>query len=106
MRREQGRGGEEVNTKELLTKTRELIADPKHWRQGSNIGRGSYCLLEALRATDNTIKMLTDTTAYKILAEETRIALDGTPIGLARYNDTHSHADVIALLDKAIARAW
>lgn len=90
---------------DILKATREKISDPRHWTQGFfaldrkgfptpalSEDAVSWCLEGALlnACTENYSK------AWNVIVE---IAGD-IP---TRFNDSHTHADVIALLDKAIA---
>lgn len=88
-----------MNTLEILTAARTLIHDPDHWCQGTyvdfRLDGDAYCLSGAI---------------FKISAGEYDAA-DRSMIQLSEiahstvtfFNDTHTHAEVIGLLDQAIA---
>jgi len=95
---------------EVLTEARDLIADPAHWTQGwfaRDMFGGSvdarspsaacFCTLGAFgRALG---RHFMDVTGHPAV-ERLRSLLPRQDI--ARFNDTHSHADVIAAFDHAI----
>lgn len=91
--------------KDILIEARALISDPKRWTQGSwaKNARGwdvfyndpsavCFCASSALRRSCNLLEL---ETAWGILARE----MDG---GVAPFNDSHTHAEVMDAFQKAI----
>ncbi len=100
-------------TREFLQRVRAIISDPSHWTQGA-LARGAdgksanvtdratcWCLVGAFYATAE------EGGVDFFFIEEAMFAvscrLPDSSISISNYNDTHEHADVIALLDRAIA---
>jgi hypothetical protein len=93
--------------KEILIKARDLISDPKRWTKSTYARRqdGSpcsalnaeavcFCAVGAIaRATDGHFE---PTVA---LVKQLKMLCGGDVID---FNDSHSHAEVLALFDKAI----
>ena len=84
--------------KEILIAARKRIENPENW-----FGNGSYpqegeikeCALVALTRISNR---LGDAPSYKLLSK----SMDG---GIIHFNDSHTHAEVLAAFDRAIAEA-
>lgn len=102
----------EVLDYEILTQTRALIADPKHWVRGAPFAKwingqqfacaleiaDSFCILGALSKVlgINSALEIRHNPAFHRLIE----AMGGDPIS---YNDRHTHGEVLAMVDKALA---
>lgn len=96
---------------QLLREAKELIADPKRWAQGA-FARDSggavvaaldpaavrWCAIGALVAVDRSDGRNQCFAAHNALAGH----LHGCS-GLQTFNDSHEHAEVLALFDRAIA---
>jgi hypothetical protein len=91
-----------MTTHEILTRGREAISDPAHWIQNSlyNYNRTSFCSYAAVQvgagdepdwSYDNPA--LSD--AYRVLAGEMG--------DICGFNNTHTHDEVLAAWDRAIA---
>lgn len=102
-----------ATVKELLLVARQAISNPENWTQyviardaeGVMIFPDSskavcWCSLGALRKAQEDLKAdeTTYVEAYDVLCD----VLDGS---IVAYNDTHTHAEVLALFDKAITNA-
>lgn len=106
-----------LTTLEILTRARALIADPNHWMQqdysgvrdseGTLIavpaiypGANCFCSIGAVHRVDNkpSIAMTEESEALKFL----EIVMGGL---VSIYNDSHTHAEVLAKFDEAIAAA-
>ncbi|MXN46085.1 hypothetical protein GR138_12880 [Shinella kummerowiae] len=106
-----------TSPQEALQKARELISDPKRWTQEAyardtdgvdNVNCGSdhipedsvcFCSIGAIaKAYGCNISAAECSTAFKLL----EAGLDDE-VGV--YNDSHTHAEVLAAFDLAIARA-
>lgn len=102
-----------MSVQSILTKARELISDPAHWTQGemARNSRGKqeaacsgaavkWCALGAIirMADEPLVEKRTIIALTRLLRGS--IANYGS---IADYNDTHSHSEVLALLDAAIA---
>jgi hypothetical protein len=89
-----------VNELDVLRAARKRISQPKDWCQGSFgdldhfDGRGPRCLVGALIEFDELSGTVVSTPALSAAC----------PGGVIVFNDTHSHAEVLALLDDVIAR--
>lgn len=89
---------------EVLQKARALISKPENWcqhvfKQRNNTGAMSYC---AMGAVNEASRWHPEIHPACVLA--LRDAGGFSPImTIPRYNDTHTHAEVLALFDKAIA---
>lgn len=89
-------------TLEVLRGARELLRDEDRWIKGDfENGVGGFCLLGALVHSEDE-KCL----AYSALQRQVNMmSKTGFGIAVATFNDakTTTHADVLDLLDKAIA---
>lgn len=100
-----------MKTSEILVSARALIANPLHWMQGDYIKEAEneptcYCSLGAIGKVVGCYwygDVLNGMPA-KLLARvvEGEIPTDCT---FAPYNDSHTHTEVLAAFDKAIALA-
>lgn len=92
-----------------LETARELILDPKNWKSTEpsleDRNNGKHDVLSAVWEVDKTPKIH--------LAKMNDFVREGMrfvdPIGnlsIGNWNDSHTHDQVIAALDKAIALAW
>jgi len=100
---------------DLLREARALISDPDKWTQGT-LARNAYgsevahyspdackwCAVGAISrvAASNNASYETEMSAYSALVQASRILFDSDAVG--EVNDTHTHADVLALFDRAI----
>lgn len=93
-----------MNTLETLKAARELISDPKRWTQKTSArdskGRPTFadeeeavcwCAIGALSHV-NREKLITCCGVLESVM----------PVGIATFNDSHTHEEVLALFDKAI----
>jgi hypothetical protein len=81
-----------MTTKDRLIAGRNRIEDPANWGQGLSFDRpGTFCAAEAVGSDDAAE------------ASASRAAIGST--SLTRFNDTHTHAEVLAVYDRAIAAA-
>ena len=104
-----------MTTREVLVKARELIASPERWTKGSYaVDAGGYGVdptdLEACAwCLDGALYRVTTGAdasfrSHEYLAARDAVAavpeVDGVPID---FNERHTHAQVLAAFDKAIA---
>lgn len=96
---------------EILERLRELLSDPNRWCQGSSAlnkdgkscwGASSeackWCLMGGLSKVSVMSNGLT--TEARVVACQ---ALEGiVSTGLAKFNDSHSHQEVLELIDRGI----
>jgi hypothetical protein len=105
-------------TLDVLIRARGLISDPKNWgtgklRQWTGEGRTAYCLHGAVatavwgenapdfeRDGDPSVKLY----LKAIDALQDTLYRAGSHARPHFYNDTHTHAEVLQLLDETIAR--
>lgn len=99
-----------TETAEILRKARALIKDPKNWTQkacardkyGYEVdvdSREAYCFC-TIGAIAKVSGRSTDGDARNALRD-----IIGGRRSIANFNDEHTHAEVLALFDRAIARA-
>ncbi len=111
------RGEEKKTVAQILKEARALIADEKNWTQGdyarSSLGNSTgvknedaecFCAIGALAKVQG-ITPNDDITGASYLALEASGGEQTLGFIVARYNDDHTHAEVLALFDRAIARA-
>lgn len=109
-----------METVEILQKARELISDESRWTQGSyarektkagdsfeyvnpsSVDALCRCALGALHCASG-IDWNSDGSVRLPGEEYLVVAMGGHEVAL--FNDTHSHADVLAAFDRAIAAA-
>lgn len=84
---------------EVLVAARNLIADPKDWAQGNYDVDGGLCIVGAIAKAAGVSHGEAHMGHPATLTIDKVIGTSGT----ARWNDTHSHTDVLAAFDKAIA---
>lgn len=87
-----------MTTHEILVKARALIEREEDWSP-SGWGDDSRCMLHAAsHAQGRSGAMSVDDPVYEVLRVVT-----GQPMGeVGRWNDSHSHAEVLAAFDRAI----
>lgn len=101
-----------MKTLDILVKAKELIQDPANWKQRTytNHDQTCFCALAAIaKATNPEIDFdmesfeldWTNNPAEKLLSK----AVNHGHTTFARYNDDHTHAEVMEAFDKAIELA-
>lgn len=101
-----------MKTVDVLMKAKEIIQDPSNWMQGdySNPERTCFCSLgaiaEALGLCDehHSDQHIDQHPASKLLHKVVGADLDSV-YTFAKYNDSHTHAEVMQAFDKAIELA-
>lgn len=84
-----------MTTRKRIEAAKGLIDSPAKWCQGfTNNGHGQRCALGAFRGRNAR-------PLYDLLAADPSY---GTR-SLVEFNDTHTHAEVMALFDRALAEA-
>jgi len=94
---------------EVLRKARALIEKPENWTQGAsardaqgrqmwNAREANACARDAIGAIDTAAT----THAEQVAARQ---ALWRECVQITVFNDTHTHAEVLSLFDRAIAAA-
>ncbi|MGV2110128.1 DUF6197 family protein [Agrobacterium salinitolerans] len=104
-----------MNTVQILKEARALIADGGKWTQGafarnslgekvdpSEEGAVCFCAIGALAKAAGA-NPESELPAENLLVTE-MLELDAREC-IPEFNDSHTHADVLALFDRAIARA-
>jgi len=97
------------DTTEILKAARQLIEKREGWWDGSGDWwaqpAGTVSVMQALAKAFHELKRADYPTAWEECYGELLNALPPTlrRHGLATYNYTHSHEDVLALFDRAIA---
>ena len=89
---------------DVLIKARKMIKNPQNWCQGAfhnvTARRNSYCAMGAVSFAAIALKCK-PYGAFPVLAAA--LPDGGNARDLVHYNDTHAHAEVLALFDAAIA---
>ncbi len=96
-----------MTIRDNLIAAKELISDPAKWGRGAGPHEdGTMCVLEAVRvATTKRPVAYADLSEWKLLAKALPDGDYKTAKFVGGYNDNPSttHADIMALLDRAIA---
>lgn len=111
-----------MDTVQILKEARALIADEENWTQGDyaqdkdgnqtmpSLSEATcFCAVGAIHRVGR-IKLSQSVPLDIISVLAIDEAVDRTDVGISEsaiigFNDTHTHADVLALFDRAIARA-
>lgn len=89
------------STKQILIDARKLIEKPENWIQGDFKNENGICATQSLfQSGVNSEGWFANHPAYRAL----RNAMGGVN-QVCAYNDTHTHAEVLAAFDKAIEEA-
>lgn len=90
---------------EILVAAKELIRDPKHWTQKTFVRLGpepAICASEAIRvASGDESQVYVHDPAYNFLCE----AMGVEAMAVCRFNDDHTHKEVLDAFDDAIELA-
>lgn len=87
---------------QILTDARAKLEDPKNWTKGRFFGQDGYCALGAVVLVTPSVQ------ACALRSEVIRALRAAVGVeSVIDFNDaeTTSHADVLAMFDKAIANA-
>lgn len=106
-----------MTTLEILEKARELIATPEKWTQGA---LGRYEDGKIIGSARSVLLASTQGNVRCLCMLGACLVAEGNPIGVAlgsreledaleidamdEFNDSHSHAEVLALFDNAIEK--
>jgi hypothetical protein len=96
-----------MTTLEVLKAAREKIADPAHWTKGE-IARDKFGMDSMSKSPDAcawcAMGAIWNVSPNVEVRAEAFNALDvQTYLGVPEFNDSHTHPEVLALFDKAIA---
>lgn len=96
-----------METFEVLEKARDLIINPKDWCcEGWGWETGRRCAIHAIASVLGHEDEVTEEACHVQIAVENVMRqeelADGWSAYLGYFNDTHSHADVIDLFNRAI----
>lgn len=96
-----------MKTSEILTKAKELISDPENWikenyHQNKN-GKECFCSLGAIARSEGVSNFNSSGTKAASILKEVVIDDLQEDQTFAIYNDEHTHEEVMAAFDKAIA---
>jgi hypothetical protein len=105
-----------MNTVEILKAGRELISDPARWTQttyaraengeilfGDDPGAICWCSRGALQKVLNTHRSIPPKVGMALDAAARQLARRN--VGVIEFNDSRTHAEVLAMWDRAIANA-
>jgi hypothetical protein len=85
---------------EILRKTRLIIIDPAVWvNHAPSINKSEHCVFTAFVETSLNYDINQANIALFALADE----MDGLD-SISKYNDTHTHKEVIDVIGRAISR--
>jgi hypothetical protein len=87
-----------VSTLDVLRAAREYISDPSRWSQGWYDDGGAVC---AIGAVNVAMGRQPDCGEISEAEEALRSAVSGDSV--VDFNDSHSHAEVLAVFHRAIA---
>ena len=106
-----------MTASEVLRKARALIEKPENWTRGA-YGRNEHgrftelrfscsrCSAGAVLSVCEEVKLAQEDRALNLLREQTPgYSEHWIHDPLVRFNDTHAHAEVLSLFDRAIAAA-
>lgn len=88
-----------MTTSEILALTRDMIAEREDWSPhgwGTLRGNGPRCLLNALHCVVGDVCSPEFGRAYYAMAR----VVGGFELGV--FNDTHTHREVLAMIDRAM----
>lgn len=93
-----------ATAKEILIAARKKIEDPATWTQGKSVremkGKPTrYCSYGAIALCADI------DTEYNRFNEAYALLWNAVQGSVVQYNNTHTHAEVLAMFDKAIANA-
>ena len=88
--------------KQLLVAARKVIEDPDHWIQGAYARNGRYCTMGALQAVGKRYSRSARREATDWLLKYVR---GEGHHSVESFNDSVTHAEVLAMFDAAIAQA-
>lgn len=97
-----------MDTREILVGARKLLEDPANWIRGDFEDNGGHCLIGACRAVARAHSVTDERlVAHAIHGLREVISYEGRGTSVALFNDSMrtSHADVLSVLDLAIAKA-
>lgn len=107
-----------MDTVQILKDARALIADEKNWMQGEYVGTQSgnilcagdpaadcFCSIGAIAHTTKELVLYNVEHSKPALILLSCIDDEQTSYSVAAFNDAHEHEEVLALFDRAIARA-
>ena len=79
----------------VLTTARALISKPENWIKAAYEKGAAFCASGAMAKAGQSLYYFN---AYELLRKE----MGG---GILRFNDSHTHEEVLAAFDRAIAKA-
>lgn len=88
-----------LKTAKTLIGARKLIEDVKNWGRGSYNRNGQLCAVGAIAAVEG----VGGVTAHGESGATDALRLACGDQKIAYFNDTHTHKEVLAVFDKAIA---
>jgi hypothetical protein len=94
-----------VSVADVLRKARALIEKPENWLQGEYCDGDKFCLLGAIAKVQELPEYKSEETPAYFAVKAAVRALDPGTVFPHRFNDTHTHAEVLAAFDRAIERA-
>jgi hypothetical protein len=93
-----------MSPKEILIRARKLIEKPENWVRGHFYSGSAYCAVGSLFAAGiDYMGTYTQNPAYLALAKAMSVTATVIPGNVSRWNDDHTHAEVLAAFDCAIA---
>ena len=100
-----------MTPREVLVKARALISDPERWCQyhyavdSAGVMLGDYTSPDAERWCSYAAIMLNGQPHWQSSGDAIDRLHNVVGCSISHFNDTHTHAEVLAAFDKAIAEA-
>lgn len=93
-----------MNVIDVLERARAIIADPKDWCRGDFHRDGARCAMGAIMVAAPMTRVRGDKLflGAMIALQDTVCAMSKCR-NIATFNDSHTHSDVLAAFDRAIA---
>jgi hypothetical protein len=94
-----------MTSREILVTARRKIENPINWCRGSFSNAGqAYCAVGAVRLSDPECNgwVLCESKVERFLRKTVRQLTNGENDHVGMYNDNHTHAEVLAMFDRAI----
>jgi hypothetical protein len=92
-----------VSVHDDLRALRTLLEKPEHWRQGYGMrALGPHCVISGLVAMGISGATCYERTVAVQDALADAIGCKRSPVAIGCFNDEHTHAEVLAAIDRAI----
>ena len=95
-------------THKILVQARKLIEKDGSWCHTYADGKGGICAIHALQRARSILNYHGEEEgpSYTALGKSIGLNFPDSGCEIGRWNDTHTHADVLAAFDRAIAATY